>query len=96
MGTTDFKGKVGKYGLHKFDIGYLIIISSVCLLYWYLGLNIEIVDFGMIMAMFWFYWKFETTYPNLWSEFKLKKPLVAFISVSCGLISRIIVKIIMG
>lgn len=91
MSTSDFKGKVGKDGLHKFDIGYSIIIGSVVLLYWYLGLNIEIVDVGMVMGMVWFYWKFETCYPNI-----LKKPLVALISISCGLIGRIIAKIIVG
>jgi len=81
--------------LNKLDIGYPIILSSVGLLYWYFGLTIETIDVAMIIGMIWIYWKFETCYPNLWVEFKLKKPLIALISISCGLLARIIAKLIM-
>jgi len=81
--------------LEKLDIGYPIIISSVGLSYRYLGINIETIDVAMIVGMMWIYWKFETCYPNLWAGFKLKKALMAFISISCGLFARIIAKFIL-
>ena len=81
--------------LKELDIGYPIIFNSVGLLYWYFELNIETNDVVMVVLMMWIYWKFETCYPNLWSGFKLKKPLMAFISISCGLIARIIAKLIL-
>ena len=36
--------------LEKLDIGYPIIISSVGLSYWYLGINIETIDVAMIVG----------------------------------------------
>ena len=81
--------------LEKLDIGYPIIIGSVSLSYRYLAINIETIDVAMIVGMMWIYWKFETCYPNLWVGFKLKKPLMAFISISCGLFTRIIAKLIL-
>lgn len=81
--------------LEKLDIGYPIIIGSVGLSCRYLEINIETIDVAMIVGMMWIYWKFETCYPNLWRGFNFKKPLMAFISISCGLFARIVAKLLL-
>jgi hypothetical protein len=85
MSLSKFQRKIDQDNLIKINIGYPMIIGSVGLVYWYFGLNMEVIDAAMILGMCWIYWKFETSHPNLWIEFKLRKVFLAFISVCCGL-----------